>query len=359
MKLLLAFLTLILLTSLPCQAASSAKRAQLPPGKPLTEITFAYFPLAVPISVLAETMQRDQLLRKALATRGFQLAFRPFAKGTDVMPLIREGRIAAVSFADMPTIEAVSTGDMLISGFVKQSYSAVVAASGTQIKDLRKKRIGNAYGSTSHYALQQALSSAGLSEKDITLVPMDVSQMLEALENCSIDAFAAWEPTPTAALRKHPNRFEQINRQTSFAFFLLSGSLVRSNPDVAREITAGLVRAINWLKDANTNLLTASRWAQAGAKGFTGQSSPLNEYDIARITRSDLLDIAGAPAIPKRFTSRESLLFKEFDFLRQIGRLSATASRQHLEQGFSSTLLHEVLIAPARYGLNRFEYARY
>jgi NitT/TauT family transport system substrate-binding protein len=187
---------------------------------------------------------------------------------------------------------------------------------------------------------------------------MDISQMLEALENGTIDAFAAWEPTPSVALKKHPDRFEQISRQTSFAFFLVSGSLVRSNPAAAREITAALVRAINWLKESNTNLLTASRWAQAGVKNITSTPSSLNEYDIARITRSDLLDIAGAPIIPKKFTSHDSLLFKELDFLKQIGKLPATASRQRLEQSFSSSLLQEVLSAPARYGLNRFEYAR-
>ncbi len=354
MKLVVLLLVLLILPVLPVQAATSGSPAK----HQLTELTFAYFPLAVPISVLGETMRRDRILNKNLARFGFKLHFKPFAKGNDVQPLIRNGSIAAVSFADMPTIEAASTSDMLILGLIKQSYSAVVAPAGTQTRSLRGKRIGNAFGSTSHYALLQALSSVGLEEKDVTLVPMETSQMLDALENGTIDAFAAWEPTPAAALKKYPGWYTQINRQVSYSFFLLSGDLARTRPEVAREISAALVRAINWLKESNSNLMVASRWALHLMKDFTGKSSALNDRDIAGITRNDLLDIAGAPAIPKNFSHKGSLLFKEFDFLVQLGELPPNASRQRLEKSFSSSLLNDVISAPARYALKRYDYAR-
>ncbi len=358
MKLIISFLAVLILTAAPCVAVPTPAQPHSPVKQPLTEITFAYFPTAVPISVLGETMQRDRILQKNLARQGFQLMFKPFAKGSDVLPLIRDGRIAGVSFSDMPAIEAAATSDMLILGFVKQSYSAVVAPSGTRMHNLRKKRIGNAHGSTSHYALLQALTSAGLSEKDVTLVPLEAHQMLAALERGDVDAFAAWEPTPTAALKKHPGKFVQINRQASYSFFLLSGTLARNNPDVAREISAALVRAIYWLKDSNENLLAASRWAQAGVKNFTGKPSPFNEHDIASVTRNDLLNIAGAPTVPRQLARNGSLLFKEFEFLQRIGKLPADASRGRLEKSFAGALLREVLVAPARYGLNRFDYAK-
>jgi NitT/TauT family transport system substrate-binding protein len=322
-----------------------------------TEVSFAYFPLAVPISVLGETMQRDRILQKNLSKRGIKVTFRQFEKGNDVLPLISKGKIDAVAFADMPTIEAATNGDMLVIGLVKQSYSAVVSKHGNQTKDLRKKRIGNAYGSTSHYALLQALASAGLSEQDVTLVPLATNEMVEALESGKIDAFAAWEPTPTEALKKHPGRFIQINRQTSHSFFLLSNDLAVQHPDTAREITAALVRAIRWLKKSDANLIKASRWALTGAETFTGKRSQLNELDIARITHTDLLDMAGAPAIPVALSKDDSFLIKEFEFLKQIHKIPANASRERLKNSFKSNLLAEILDAPAKYSLNRFDYA--
>jgi len=357
MKRIISLLALFVLTVASSKAAAVSDQAPPSSRRPLTELTYAYFPLAVPISVLGETMQRDRILKKNLQKHGVHLTFRPFAKGNDVLPLIRQGQIAGVSFADMPAIEAAATGDMLIVGFVKQSYSAIVAANGTQMGELRNKRIGNAYGSTSHYALLQALSSAGLGEKNVTLIPMETSQMLESLENGTIDAFAAWEPTPSAAMKKYPGRFAQISRQTSYAFFMLSNSLIHSDPGAAREITAALIRAIHWLNTSNSNLLKASRWAQAGVKKFTGKPSLLHESDIARITRSDLLDIASAPVIPQKITGSDSLLFKEFEFLKQIRKLPADASRQKLEASFTNNLMHEVHRASVRYGLYRYDYA--
>jgi ABC-type nitrate/sulfonate/bicarbonate transport system substrate-binding protein len=282
-----------------------------------TEVTFAYFPLAVPISVLGETLQRDRILQKNLSRHGVKIAFKQFEKGNDALPLINKGQIDAVAFADMPTIEAATNGDMLIIGLVKQSYSAVVTTYGSQTANLRKKRIGNAHGSTSHYALLQALAAAGMSEQDVTLVPLATNEMIEALESGKIDAFAAWEPTPTEALKKHPGRFIQINRQTSFSFFLLSNNLASKHPETAREITAALVRAIRWLKKSDANLLKASRWALTGAETFTGKRSKLNELDIARITHTDLLDLAGAPAIPASLSKDGSFLLQELESLNK------------------------------------------
>jgi ABC-type nitrate/sulfonate/bicarbonate transport system substrate-binding protein len=358
MKIIIPFLSLLILVAAPCLSATTAKQVA-PPGKqPLIESTFAYFPLAVPTSVLGETMRRDRILQKNLARQGVKLNFKPFTKGSDVLPLVRDNYVVGVSMADMPTIEAVAGGDMLIVGFVKQSYSAIVAPHGTQPKELRNKRIGNAYGSTSHYALLQALSASNLSEQNVTLEPLAVNDMLEALESGKIDAFAAWEPTPAAAIKKYPGRYAQIYRQRSYSFFLLSGSMYRTNPAVAREITAALLRAIYWLKKSDANLLTACNWSVDGVLAFTGKPSQLKAEDIALITHDDLLDVAGAPAIPANLSQHGSLLFKEFDFLKQLGKLPANASREKLSLSLKNNILNEVMTAPAKYSLNRFDYAK-
>lgn len=351
-------LSLLILVVAPCLAATTAKQGVAPGKKLQVETTFAYFPLAVPISVLGETMRRDRILQKNLARHGVKISFKPFTKGSDVLPLVRDNHVVGVSMSDMPTIEAVAGGDMLIVGFVKQSYSAIVAPQGTQLKELRNKRIGNAHGSTSHYALLQALSAAGMSEQNVTLVPLAVNDMLEALESGKIDAFAAWEPTPAAAVKKYPGRYAQIYRQRSYSFFLLSGNLSRMNPAAAREVTAALVRAIYWLKKSEANLLTACNWSVDGVLAFTGKPSQSKAEDIARITRDDLLDVAGAPAIPAKLSQEGSLLLKEYDFLKQLGKLPANASREKFSLSIKNSILNEVMTAPAKYNLNRFDYAK-
>jgi NitT/TauT family transport system substrate-binding protein len=337
--------------------ADAASQGKAAPGvKEPRVITVAYFPMAMPVGLLGETLKRDRVLQKALKRDGITIAFQTFAKGNDVLPLIRKGKIDAVMFADFPSIEAASTGEMLIIGTAKRSFASVVAPLGTRIEQLRKRKVGNAYGSTSHYALLQALGAAGLSEKDITLVPLEVNQMADALASGAIDAFAAWEPTPTAAFNKYPGRFASIHRQLSSSYFLVSARLALEQPAAADALASALLRSVRWLKKGG-NLDTASGWALAGMRDFNGKVPSLSVADVAAITHNDLLDVSGAPLLSAAGVDKKSPLHKEFDFLKKIGKLPDEASAEKLRSSFKEELLARLLKNPARYQLNTFEYA--
>ena len=240
-----SLLTALLLPLWNTAANAESLEKAAPGSKEAKVITFAYFPMAVPVVVLGETLKRDMILQKALKQEGVTIAFKTFAKGNDVLRLIIKDQIDAVMFADFPSIEAVITGDMLIVGMVKRSFSSVVAPLGTRVEQLRKMRVGNAHGSTSHYALLQALGSVGLSEKVITLVPLEVNQMADALASGTIDAFAAWEPTPTAAVKKYPGRFTSIYRHISNSYLLVSGSLADEHPVSVMTMVSSILTPIS------------------------------------------------------------------------------------------------------------------
>lgn len=329
----------------------------IPGEKDAKVITFAYFPMAVPVVVLGETLKRDMILQKALKHEGVSIAFKTFAKGNDVLPLIRKGQIDAVMFADFPSIEAATTGDMLIVGMVKRSFSSVVAPQGTRVEQLRKMRVGNAHGSTSHYALLQALGSVGLSEKMITLVPLEVNQMADALASGTIDAFAAWEPTPTASFKKYPGRFASIYRHISNSYFLISGRLAGEHPAAADALTAAVARSVRWMKTGG-NLDIASGWALVAMKDFTGNPPSLSLADIAAITRNDLLDVSGAPLLSAVEADKHTPFLKEFEFLKKVGEIPAGAKSEKLRSSFIDDLLPRLMKNPARYQLNTFEYAQ-
>jgi NitT/TauT family transport system substrate-binding protein len=259
-------------------------------------------------------------------------------------------------FGDFPSIEAATVGDMLIVGTVKRSFSSVVAPQMTRVEQLRNRKVGNAYGSTSHYALLQALGSVGLSEKEITIVPLEVDQMADALADGSVDAFAAWEPTPTATLNKYSGRFANIYRHLSNSFFLVSGRLAGEQPAAADALAAALVRSVRWMKKGG-NLNTASGWVLTGMRDFSGKAPSLSVTDIVAITHNDLLDVSGAPLLSVAEADKQSRLLKEFDFLKKIGKLPAEVSPASLRSSFKADLLPRLMKDPGRYQLNTFEYA--
>jgi ABC-type nitrate/sulfonate/bicarbonate transport system substrate-binding protein len=328
------------------------------PHKPATHtVTFACFPLAVPVSVLSETLRHDRILERNLKQQGIKIVFQPFARGNETMALIRNNSIDAVAFGDMPTIEATVTGKMQIIGLAKHGYSSIIGPKGAQMRDLRHKRVGNATASTGHYALLQALNSAGIHENDVTIVPMNLNEMQSALVDGKIDAFAAWEPVPTATLQAHPNSYGVLHRQVSLVYFLLSQQLIETRPEAAKEVSAALVRAIRWLRKNNSNLAKASEWAQNGITAYAGKPADISIEEISRITRNELLDMPRIPQLPLNESNKNSLLSKEFAFMKHLNKLPATASWQQVNQSIHRELMEEILKKPARYEINRFDYA--
>lgn len=354
----IVLLLLVLLIATPGAASASAKKApdRAANGRQKRSITVVYFPMAIPVAVLGEVLKRDRVLTRALDRAGVRAEFRTLTKGADALPYIRNGEVDAVLISDMPAIEAASTGEMLIAGTAKRSYASVVARSGQVLEQLRRKKVGNAFGSTSHYALLQALRSARLTESDVSIVQMDTTRMPDALARGEIDAFAAWEPIPTAAMKKYPGQFTTVYRQVSASYFLLSRRLLESDPAAADALSAALIRSIRWMKRGE-NLALASKWALNGMTAFSGKESGLSAQDIAQITRTDLLDVPGAPLISAAEKEPRSALAREFDFLMSIGKLPQKASRKRFEGSIRPELLPRLLAKHRRHQLDTFDYA--
>lgn len=63
------------------------------------------------------------------------------------------------------------------------------------IKELSGKKIATPFTTTAHYSLLKALELNGISEKDVTLLDMQMPDIYAAWQRGDIDAAYAWEPT--------------------------------------------------------------------------------------------------------------------------------------------------------------------
>ena len=162
-------------------------------------------PLLTPTGHISETMKRDTILRNALMKLGMALQFYPFLKVLDITVCLSIAKIDLGFVGDMPAITAAASSEIIIPSVVQNGFISIIADHHMMVKELRGKRIGYASGSNAHYALLSALSANGLTEADVKLIPMEITDMPESLHNGNISAFSAWEPTSTIALKKHPN----------------------------------------------------------------------------------------------------------------------------------------------------------
>lgn len=325
---------------------ASVRAAQV--GEASTQtIHFGVQPAAFPLAMFSELMQRDRLLAAALDRLGWRVEQHRFTKGSEMFEKLGGGRLGAAALGDIPSLNAVCEHDMLIVGLAKHTYSSVVASRYTTLTELKGKRIGNAAGSTAHYTLLEGLATVGLGEADVTLVETPVNDMPAELEAGRIDAFSAWEPAPTIALAKNPKHFVAYRGATN-SYLLFNRTLAAARPEVAAEFVTAFARAYYWLKKNPDHVGLAARWSLTALAEFTGKPAALSAEQAIAITRREALDIVGLPALPKSDASAGGRLARQFAFLKQRGKLPATAQWRQVETAFAPRFIEETLRTPGK-----------
>jgi ABC-type taurine transport system substrate-binding protein len=324
-------------------------------GQKENVIDFATQPLAVPIGVISEVIKRDQVLKSALRKKGMEIRFHPFLKGPDINYFFRRGDIEAAIAGDMPVITLAATTDIIVAGLARQGVSSLVAKKAMLLGDLKGKRIGYPGGSTAHYGLLIALTYAGLKETDIRHVPMENSELSEALASGRIDAFSAFEPVPTASLSKHKG-FVVIQKFLNASYFYLGRKFVERHPEEATQVVASFVRALRWMKADERNLIRAAVWTLEAGKGLKGSPPDWSVEQIAAIVRTDSLKLISDPFIPAGDLAQDGRMQMAFEFLKRHGKIPASTPWEKIRDSMDQAMMNEVVSNPGKYLLNRFDY---
>lgn len=347
-------LTLALLASVfpsPGAAEEYFDRYGLSPASPALDLGVQ--PLGYPSGVISSVMQHDRILKKALADSAQPLKSHPFRRGADMVGLLADRRLEAGLLGDMPTLLAASTGSVWIVGLVKQSATAIVAKGDTQVTGLAGKRIGYVDASSAHLTLLQGLATAGIGESQVKLVPLGVGDMPDALERKDIDAFAGWEPATTVALGKSDKNHIVFKGMTT-DYFVIEQRFEKRAPQAARQIVAGFLRAIEWMRRSPANMEKAARWAMADTEAFSGQTAALSAAQIAGITRREILDVPSAPTLLMRPGAPP--LKPEFDFLMKLGKLPSGGTWSAVETALAYDGMARVLAEAQTFQLHTFDY---
>jgi taurine transport system substrate-binding protein len=157
------------------------------------EVTFAHQDMVVPFRVLID----DGGLEKAT---GYKVNWKKFTGGGDVIRAMASGDIQIGEVGSSPAAAAASQGmDVEVFWILDDIANAeqLVARNGANINtvaDLKGKKIGVPFVSTSHYQLLFALQQAGLGPKDATVLNMRPPEIVAAWERGDIDATFVWNP---------------------------------------------------------------------------------------------------------------------------------------------------------------------
>ena len=324
-------------------------------GETANIIDIGIQPLEIPPGIISEAMKRDTVLEDALSGLGLEARFHPFLKGADINFFLRRGDMEVVFAGDMPTVTAATTLDIIVVTLTKMGFNSIVTRERMLLKNLRGKRIAYAFGSNAHYSLLEALANAGLKENAVRLIPLDVTEMPDALAKGEIDAFSAWEPTPAAALARSDG-FVAIHRTISTSYMYFARSFAEKNPEAASQIVASQSRSMMWMQQQRQNLLQACRWTLQAGENLSGEKPTLSAKQYAALMQRDMLDFMSVPVIPDNSLAPNGSLHREFEFLKNLGEMPSSSDWDSVRGSFDSRIINEVLASPKKYGLGEYRY---
>ena len=307
-------------------------------------------PIWIPTSNISEVMKRDNILREELMAIGYSLKIHPFLKGNDVNYFLLRGDLEVGIGGDMPALRAAAAGDVVIISIIQRGPVSIVSRGIREIKGLKGKKIGYALGSNAHFYLLNTLRKHGVDISEVKLIQMDVTLMPEALHDGKIDAFSAWEPTPSIALDKYSGLIV-THRGKSYGFLYVKKELLERSPDAVRHLLASEIRALRWLRKSDRNLNIASKWVNDASLILSTQGVHFSPDKISLLAKQDMpgIRIKEHPRISPGLLSDNGALKKEFELLKDLGLIAQQKTWEVVKGKFDLSVIETVILNPVKY----------
>jgi taurine transport system substrate-binding protein len=144
---------------------------------------------------------------KLAAATGWNVDWRKFASGTDVIAAMASGDVLLAELGSSPfaigATQGVDFEAFMLDYVIGESESLIVHndAGIKSLEDLKGKRVATPIGSTAHFSLMGALKHAGIGENDVNIMGMPPDQITAAWQQGNIDAAFIWPPAQTEILK--------------------------------------------------------------------------------------------------------------------------------------------------------------
>ncbi|HAU37787.1 MAG TPA: hypothetical protein DCX07_08735 [Phycisphaerales bacterium] len=302
-----------------------------------------------------EAMRRDAVLKKELVKLGLKIRFHSFLTGADINYFVERGDLDGGICADMAIFRIASRVPVFIPVLTDRGYDEIVARKVVQLEHLKGKRIGVPLGTSTHHAVLDGLRLSGIGEEEVAVVAMQATEMAAALNEGRIDACGIWEPLTSSLLQSCPGS-TVIHRSQYLGFLYFTKSFADRHEQAVRQIVAAHVRATAWMLRDRDNILLSCRWAsEASAPLASKTESPFSVDDMVQaVVKAS--GISRGALIPSSVLKEGGQLHRELDFLKRRGHLPPETDWLTVRAMFDRTILQNILVDPARYRLEEFQY---
>lgn len=203
-------------------------------------------PLATPVLVAEARGFFDE--------RGLSVTSERAFSGNQALTMLLEGKADFATTADLPIMfQGFERSDFrVLATFVSSQNSAKVITRDPEIRnavDLVGKRIGVTEGTSGQYFLHSFLLTQGINPETVIEVNTAPNMMVEALENGTVDAVAAWEPFAYIAVQNGGRIIApDINPHRITFNLVASQEYLAENPEAVRAMLQALEDAEKYIQ---------------------------------------------------------------------------------------------------------------
>lgn len=157
------------------------------------EVVIGYQDMVVPWRYAQETKEVEK-------RTGYKVSYRKLGSGAEVVRALASGAIQIGEAGSSPFASALSQGVPIEVFWILDNINdaeALVARNGSGVNslaDLKGKKIGLPFVSTTHFHALVALQDAGVDPKGVQILNLRPPEILAAWERGDIDATFVWDP---------------------------------------------------------------------------------------------------------------------------------------------------------------------
>jgi len=281
----------------------------------ITRIIAAVFLLAVPkawaaslseirvdyatYNPLSLVLKEQKLLEKAFEKDGISITWVQSLGSNKALEFLNASSIDFGSTAGAAALLARLNGNPIKSIYVysRPEWTALVTRkdSGiTKVADLKGKRVAVTRGTDPHIFLVRALAEAGLTEKDVTVVPLQHPQGAIALERGDVDAWAGLDPMMAAAeINSGAVLFYRKPEANTWGILNVREEFAVAHPDIVKRVLAAYEEARAWAlahpSELKTLLATFTKLPDAVVERQLGTRTDFSSSAIGEPQRQSIL----------------------------------------------------------------------
>ncbi|AVO54696.1 putative urea ABC transporter substrate-binding protein [Ectopseudomonas mendocina] len=213
----------------------------------------------------------------------------------------------------IPAAGGVDSTALIVGDYSNGNDGLLIKGEGKTLADIKGMRVNLVELSVSHYFLARALETAGMSERDVTVVNTSDADIIAAYTTPSVQAAATWNPM-LAEIIAQPGSTQVFDSSKIpgeiLDMMVVNTQTLKDNPDFGKALVGAWFEILELMQAGTPEATDAlTEMAKASGTDLAGYQSQLATTKLF-YTPKETLDFVTSPALPETMTKVANFSFE-------------------------------------------------